>query len=173
MKTANPVFYLKKYFPLMFLMGLLAACANPPDYPIEPTIEFMSVSKDTMRRSGFQLDTTFITLSFTDGDGDIGHENNEVLLYAQDSRYDSTFILKLGIPLVPELGSSNGLKGEMTFRAFTSCCNFPPSLYLDDCNDVHPDMPYDEFTYDIYIEDRAGNRSNTITTTPIYIRCFE
>ena len=172
MNTSVTILKLKKFTPHLLLLTLLAACASPPDYSIEPAIEFVNISKDTMQRSGLLLDTTFITISFTDGDGDIGSTDSIVSLFAQDSRRDS-FVLKLGIPSIPKLGSSNGLKGEITFRAFTSCCLFPPELILDPCHDTYAGMPYDKFTYDIYIEDQAGHRSNVVTTPPIYIRCFE
>ncbi len=178
MKTLISVFHLKKYFPLLFSMALLAACATPPDYPVEPEIEFISVSKDTMNRNFIDpsdpspfKDTIFITFSFTDGDGDIGDQEGNLQLFIRDSR--DGFLDDFGIPFIPELGASNGLKGEMTVRIFSSCCIFPPEIFLLGCEDEWNQMPYDMLTYDIYIKDRAGNQSNTITTTPIYIKCFE
>ena len=169
MKIAAVFFSLKKYALHLFFLPLLAACASPPDYPIEPAIEFVGLTKDTLQRGSFFNDTTFVTFSFTDGDGDIGDQDS-LQLFVKDSR--DTFTNSFRIPFVPELGASNGLKGEITVRIFSSCCIFPPELFLDGCSDVYNQMPYDKLTFDIFIKDRAGNQSNIITTTPVFIRCF-
>ncbi len=162
--------FLKKYAPFLFFAAFIATCATPPDYPVEPTIEFIGVTKDTMARGSFFNDTTFIQFSFTDGDGDIG-DGDSLQLFLKDSR--NGFVNDFRIPFVPELGASNGIKGEISVRVFTSCCIFPPELFLDGCNDEFAQMPYDQFSYDVFIKDRAGHESNIIQTTPIFIRCFE
>jgi hypothetical protein len=156
-----------KYLPVVGL-ALLAACTSPPDYPIEPRIEFLSLSKDTLKRGNFFQDTAFITISFTDGDGDIG-DKDSLNLFLKDLR--DGFVSKNRIPFVPELGASNGLKGEITVRIFSTCCVFDPGLGLDPCMDAHPSLPVDELVYEIYIVDRAGHESNTVQTAPIFIPC--
>jgi hypothetical protein len=161
--------FLKKNSLFVLFAVLVAACASPPEYPDTPAIEFLSMSKDTLQRGSFFNDTTFVKFSFTDGDGDIGDEDS-LQLVVTDSR--NNFENEFRIPFVPEFGDS-GLKGEITVRLFTSCCIFPDSLYLEGCTDVLASMPYDEVTFDIYIKDRKGHESNTITTTPVYIRCFD
>ncbi|MEO1262277.1 MAG: hypothetical protein AAFZ15_25955 [Bacteroidota bacterium] len=176
MKLRLSLSCLLKYLPVLGCIAILAACTNPPDYPVEPAIEFVSVSKDTLQRGSLFNDTTFIKFSFTDGDGDIGDDENgdELRLFLTDSR--NGFVNDLRIPYVLEPGASNGIRGEITARVFTSCCIFPevpPFGVVDGCLFTWDEMPYDSLTYDIYIEDRAGNRSNIITTSPIYIRCFE
>lgn len=154
----------------LFLV-LLSACASPPDYPIEPIIEYVGLTKDTLRRGAMQEDTTFVTFSFTDGDGDIGNDDS-LDLFVTDTRTgitDNQFI----IPLVPKLGASNGIKGEITFRLFTTCCLFPPELGLSPCEDETPAMRYDQVVYEFYIRDRAGHESNRVQTEPVYIACFD
>ena len=85
------------------------------------------------------------------------------------SVYDIT---KGRIPFVPELGASNGIKGEISVVIDNSCCIFPNPLY-DGCTEVFPSYPYDQVVYSIYIVDRKGNKSNTVVLPPIYLRCFE
>ncbi|HHM21422.1 MAG TPA: hypothetical protein ENJ20_05300 [Bacteroidetes bacterium] len=166
----RPVFgFFKKYMPVLLFIGCWAACSTPPDYPIEPVLEFVDVSKDTIRRGSFFNDTTFVTFSFTDGDGDIG-DRDSLQLFVTDSR--NGFVNDFRIPFVLEPGASNGIKGEITVRLFSSCCIFPSDLFLDGCTDIYDPMPYDKVVYDIYIKDRAGHQSNVISTTPIFIRCF-
>ena len=155
---------------LAALSFLMTDCATPPDYPIEPIIEYVSLSKDTLRRGPNQEDTTYVTFGFTDGDGDIGSEDS-LQLYVTDSREGT--VRRLKIPFVPELGASNGIKGEITARLFTTCCIFPPDLFLLGCEDELASMPYDQVVYTIYIKDRAEHQSNQITVEPIYIQCFD
>ena len=159
-----------KFLPL----GLLAfalACASPPDYPMEPFIKDMQLSKDTLQRAtkgNVFLDSTFVSFSFTDGDGDIGDQDS-INLFLKDLR--DNVVLKNRIPFVPELGASNGIKGQITVKVYTTCCIFPPQLGLDPCFDTDPSFPFDEVVYEIYITDRAGHKSNVLQTAPIYIRC--
>ena len=56
-------------------LALPIGCVNPPSYPIEPHIEYMSLSKDTMRR-GIQVDSSFVRLFANDpmsADPDLSH----------------------------------------------------------------------------------------------------
>lgn len=164
-------------------LAVFFSCANPPEYPREPIIEFVSISKDTIRRPSTDnvikfnqpifVDTTLITIDFTDGDGDIGDRANEngvaeLRLFYIDSRNGA--VSQLQIPFVNEAGASSGIKGSITFRFIPTCCI--SELLIDPCNSFNPDFLYDEFTLDVYIEDRAGNVSNTVTTAPLYIKCF-
>ncbi len=162
------------YFPLVFLV-VLAACAKPPEYPVEPAIEFVSLSKDTMNRAyeGFQgkmdrTDSIFVTFSFTDGDGDIG-ETDQIFII--ETRNDLTVPpKKLGIPVVPELGASNGIKGKITAKLRTVCCDYNDPLAIP-CVDIVDSIRYQPINFEIYITDRKGHQSNTIKLPPIYIKC--
>jgi hypothetical protein len=171
-----------KSFRLLFIflpagmVTLWNSCASPPDYPIEPLIEYVGMTKDTLRRppipgSGGKIDTIFVTFSFTDGDGDIGNKDS-LDLFLTDTR-TGVIENQYRIPLVPDLGASNGIKGEITFRLFSTCCIFPPELGLDPCFGEAPSFRYDKVIYDIYLIDRAGHKSNVIQTEPIYVRCFK
>jgi hypothetical protein len=156
----------------LFLLVLTFGCVTPPEYPVVPAIEYVSMTKDTLPR-GSETDSTLVTLSFTDGDGDIGYEvGGDNDLFFTDSRDGDVKPRK--IPFVPELGASNGIKGKISFVIDNSCCIFPPpDTFYNGCYDVLPQHPYDSVTYSVYILDRQGNKSNTIQLPPIYIRCFE
>ncbi len=168
MKNSNRTQIARWAMPLA-VIALFFGCVTPPEYPLEPIIEFVSMSKDTMPR-GFASDSVLVTLSFTDGDGDIGRKDTISDVFITDSR-DSN-LTKGRIPFVPELGASNGIKGEISVVIDNSCCIFPNQLY-DGCSEVLPSYPYDQVVYSIYIVDRKGNKSNTVALPPIYLRCFE
>jgi len=150
---------------LLCAIGLIIGCTKPPDYPDEPVIEFKQFSKTTMVQSATNADTTFMTISFTDGDGDIGSDTtlNFHIVDTRDGFAPPAYI----IPSIPEQGTGNGISGEITVRLFSTCC-LPP-----DVNPCQPstEMPVDTVIYEIYIEDRSGKRSNTILTDPIYLVC--
>lgn len=161
---------MKYNFALFILISIaFAACVRPPDYPIEPRLEFTSISKNTVVQDGSvgPRDTFYLTVSFTDGDGDIGFQNTDSTLYVLDTRKNGGRINDVqGLPYVPEQGAGNGIAGDIQMRIFGSCCK----------NDLVPcspstRFPRDTVVYEVYIKDRAGHESNRIKTPPIYILC--
>jgi len=121
---------------------------------------------------GIASDSSLVTLTFTDGDGDIGNKDTISDIFITDGRDGN--ITRGKIPYVPELGASNGIKGKIFAVIDNSCCIFPPpdTLY-DGCYDVLPNHLYDKVIFSVYIKDRAGNQSNIVELPPIYFRCFE
>jgi hypothetical protein len=162
---------------LFVLLALSTSCVQPPDYPIEPVIEYLGVSKNILRQGQGLEDTVFVTIGFTDGDGDIGNFSQgsgqvTLDLFFTDKRTGTTSET-FSMPFVPELGVTNGISGEITARLFTTCCIFPPWV-SDAAAPCQPSQQYpmDTLIYEIYIKDRAGNESNRIETEPLLLRCL-
>jgi hypothetical protein len=154
---------------LALCLTLVFSCVTPPEYPKEPFIEFLSISKDTMPRLASTNDSVLVTLGFTDGDGDLGSEESD-LFYIDDR--DGLEFPGI-IPKVPPLGASNGIKGEISFIIDNSCCDYPDSfLSANECEETFPSFPLDTINYKVYIVDRAGNKSNIVELPPVYIRCM-
>lgn len=154
-------------FTIFASITFVLACTKPPDYPIEPVIEFKSLSKTSLPQGNLNTDSLTIIFSYTDGDGDLGNEDNQASVFLKDLRtgFESpTF----SIPLVPEQGAGNGISGEIAIQVFTSCCIHPTTNQI--CMPF-ADYPQDTLIYEIYIADRAGNTSNVIATDPIILRC--
>ena len=160
---------------LIILLGF-ASCTQPPEYPIEPVIQYERTTKNTMIQGDGTEDETWMTISFTDGDGDIGFFKEgstqvETDLFIRDLRLDAV-TEKFTIPFIPELGTTNGISGEITFRMYTTCCIFPEWVPGQPAPcDVSADYLIDTVRYEIYIKDRAGHESNRIQTEPIYLIC--
>ncbi|MEL6924133.1 MAG: hypothetical protein AAFO94_08800 [Bacteroidota bacterium] len=151
-----------------FLFGLLLySCTKPPEYAIEPEIKFERLTKNNLLQGSGSEDSTLVTISFTDGDGDLG-DRDSLNLFISDGRtgfLENSF----RIPFIPEQGASNGISGEISFALFTTCCIFDnPSI--PPCT-VNNNQATDEVVYRIYIVDRAGNKSNEVETSPIVLRC--
>lgn len=158
-------------FLLIIIVGasLFNNCAKSPNYPDEPEIGFVGFSKTTLRQGSINNDSTFLTISFRDGDGDLGLDETvlETNLFLLDNRTGELYN-QYKTPLIPEEGVGNGVEGEMRILLFTTCCTFPDNIPPCESPDLYPT---DEITFDVYIEDRAGNQSNVITTPPLTLLC--
>lgn len=160
----------------MGILALIASaaalqfCVKPPDYPKEPVIEFLNMSKNTMLQTPLGADTVLVTISFTDGDGDLGFEEASESILIKDGR-DGVSRPSLSIPYIEQQGAGNGISGEITFELTSTCCIFvdPATGFKRACADVP--MATDSVFYRISIKDRAGNVSNEITTPSIRLIC--
>lgn len=159
---------IKKLLLGILIIAAFVTCISPPDYPIEPKIEFLGLSKNTMRQGVLGIeDSLFLTFSFTDGDGDLGNlgqAKDSVNIFLTDKRTNQPSE-RFRIPYVPEQGAGNGISGDMRLLLFTTCCNVLPPC------ETSTTKPIDTLIYEIYIKDRAGHESNKILTAPIYLQC--
>src|SRR5690606_28240519 len=111
---------LTHYFPIL-IVATIFSCVKPPDYPIEPVIEFERMSRNTMFQGNTNTDSVVVTISFTDGDGDLGSNDGTMGIFLKDTRFEGdprTFI----IPFVPVQGVGNGISGEIEMWVQTTCC---------------------------------------------------
>lgn len=162
-----------QYSLLVLVSVFLIECATPPEYPIEPRIEFVSFSKDTLIGDPNSFDFVSLRFSFTDGDRDFGNpvNDNERNVFIIDSRNQDTLI-GYSTPEIPDLGASDAISGEVKIDIPTDCCLYPPFFSCETPFPVEPPFDYDSLTYTIFVKDRAGNLSNEIVTPPIYYECL-
>ena len=142
------------------------ACLDAPDFPDKPEIEFISISKTMLLQGSFGEDTTEVAIMFTDGDGDLG-SNDELNVFFIDQR-DSFEAYQYRIPFIPEEGAANGISGEIYIDLLTSCCIYESGLPPCEPSD---DKPTDTVVYEVYIKDRAGHESNKLELPPITLIC--
>ena len=165
---------MKTLIPFVILLLALSGCVKPPEYPIVPAIEFVSVSSDYVY-SGY---TDTITISFTDGDGDIGTGGpgddscNICGLQTGDSTclnlssfnvylidHRDNCIATLASADVEPKGKFDALSGEIVIIATIDSKNCFP--LVPGCKDT--------VVYSVVIKDKAGHRSNVVQTTPIVV----
>lgn len=153
---------------LLFALLILThgSCIDPPDYPVQPEIEYLGMSKFQMVQDEFHTDSIFVFFSFTDGDGDLG-SNDSLNVFLIDTR-DNFITNRYRLPFFPEEGANNGVSGEITVKIFTTCCIYPTGQ--PPCTPSEQ-FPFDTVSYRIYIKDRAGHQSNIIETDPILVEC--
>lgn len=157
---------------------LLAGCIDPVEFPVEPEIEYVSNGSNNL----MEFENTFLTISFQDGDGDLGFGPNTdrvcgsdicdyttdtscylnefwnaILIDMRDSCY-SLFIL----PDVEPNGDVKGISGEIDILTPPVTCK------QFDC----PTCTTDTLVYQILIKDRAQHISNAILSDTIIIQCL-
>lgn len=170
---------IRVFFLIALLATLTPACVNPPDYSDSPVIEFKSMSANTLRQTPLvggnpSNEITLVTIRFTDGDGDLGFNDSSSFITVADTRITaSSYVPEVrNLPLIDHQSSGNGISGELTFEARTSCCINPP---------VSPGIPprtcdttsilLDTLTLKIQMRDKAGHLSNILETPPIILIC--
>ncbi|PSK89201.1 hypothetical protein [Taibaiella chishuiensis] len=151
----------------LFALLLFAACEKQPDqYPDEPQIYYKNT---TPRTIGIE-DTTVIKIlfGFTDGDGNIGWDENRMAIFAYNvfdpkdtTRRRDTFAFPF--PNVPD--NMRPRKGGLTGDAYLNLGN--QFFTLDSLHRVYGG---DTVVFNIYIKDEADNMSNIITTDSIFVR---
>lgn len=157
---------------------LFTGCEPDPDFPVEPAISFKSLTKDSIN----EFDTAVITIDFQDGDGDIGQDNIPPSCSPQnicDLDSDSScindpaytlFLLDMrdsclqlfNIPRVDVGSGSRALEGEIKVTIPPVTCK---------CFPDPPGCAVDTLVYDVFIRDRAGNLSNVVKSSPMYVYC--
>ena len=148
----------------VLLSGLIfTACSKEKDatYPATPELTYRSMSTDQV--SYHDTSRWVMRYDFVDGDGDIGRDFTDSKLAVTIINKTTNAEYKYPFPYVPEEArfGKKYLKGSGTV-SFAKNVFFIPRA-----DSIH--MERDTFIYDMYVTDEAGNRSNTITTPPIYI----
>jgi hypothetical protein len=141
-------------FLILMLTLLVASCVKPPDYPIEPRIEFRGMNQNTFDE--LDEDSLSVVIYFEDGDGDLGSEDS-VNMFWEDSRVPG-YQVPFKIPFIEVQGNSKAISGTITTF-------YPISFCIND------DDPVDSFYYKIFIVDRAGHESNVDSTDMIFLNC--
>ena len=137
----------------LFLVVLVfSSCKKDEDsLSIVPQLTFESISPTTIQEFGGPI--TF-SISYQDGDGDLGENDSDAKnLFLQDLRNGITYEYRIQ-ELAPQ-GADIAIIGTIDIVLNTTSIT-------DGSNEQ-------EVTFDIYAIDRAGNSSNTITSSPLTI----
>ncbi|HNV98952.1 MAG TPA: hypothetical protein PKL06_06280 [Chitinophagales bacterium] len=133
---------------------ILSGCVNPPEYPIEPYIDVVSINQNTFTE--LDEDSLSVVIYFEDGDGDLGSDEG-VNMFWEDSRVPG-FQIPFKIPPIESQSTVKDISGTITtYYPITFCIN--------------DDDPIDSFYYKIYIVDQAGHVSNVDSTDLIQLFC--
>lgn len=141
-----------KYILPVALLALLYAGCKKDELTDTPYIELKSSNPSTIQAFS---DTLTFTVFYKDGDGDLGENNPNIYnLFLKDNRNGITY--KYRIQQLAPTGSDIAIQGSLDVKL----ASVP---MLDDNNQT------ETATYSIYLVDRAGNQSNTVTSGNITI----
>ncbi|MBN2745131.1 MAG: hypothetical protein JXR34_00255 [Bacteroidales bacterium] len=158
-------------FFALLIIASLAGCEKKDEYPPEPAIAFHSFSKID---NGTGIDDQgILSISFTDGDGDIGLKTEDTLPpynYASPYYYNiyiDYFEKKNGVFEKIDLPISNNsripyIDADLPEKGIKGIIEV--ELYI---NNILSN--YDTIMFSAYIYDRALNQSNVIETPEIII----
>jgi hypothetical protein len=137
----------------IIIFSLVVASCKKDESTISniPAIEFISVTPASVKE---YQDKLIFSISYTDGDGDLGENNSAVKnLFLTDSRNNVTYKYRIQ-QLAPD-GASIAIKGNL-------------SVELNNTG-ITDGSNSQTFTYSLYVIDRAGNQSNIVTTSPVVV----
>lgn len=164
----------KLLISFLVLAGILLfdGCIKREEFPLEPRIQFVSLTK--VKNTLGHDDKGILTLSFTDGDGDLGllpedtippyeptgdYYYNLFITYLEkvNGKFDTVplpFTNNARIPLLNPSLEDKPIKGDISIEVFIN----------------NPLSTNDTIAFDIYIVDRALHKSNIIRTPDIPIK---
>ena len=77
----------RNFIGSVMLMWVVGACLKPPENSVTPHIELQSVDFKNEYLSTKNPDTLIITLKFTDGDGDLGINGDDTVIFVNSTEY--------------------------------------------------------------------------------------
>ena len=121
-------------------------------FPVEPKIVMVSITPSNPMQ---YTDPVTITIHYEDGDGDLG-ENNDLVknCFVTDNRIGITYEYRIKqlAPTSASISIAGNLSIEIGGQVLTDSSS------------------QQSVTYSLYVVDRAGHRSNLVTTGEVVIR---
>ena len=136
----------------ILIVLLLFACKKDDALSVVPALEFQSISPSIAQE---YIDDIIITISYADEDGDLGENSPDIdNLFVEDSR--NGIVYHYRIPQLAPNGNEIAIEGNFNITINGS--------------GITNSSNSQQVNYAIYVKDRAGNKSNTITTSNITIQ---
>ena len=148
----HSMFSKRLYFCLALLFSVAGCKKDDIEFPIEPSIEIVSISPLSAHQYS---DPVIITIKYNDGDGDLGENKDGVKnCFVTDNRLGITYEFRIK-QLAPD-GASIPISGK---------------LNIDIGSQIITDSTVQQsVNYSLYVVDRAGHKSNSATTQTIVIQ---
>ncbi|MCX6183175.1 MAG: hypothetical protein NT150_14770 [Bacteroidetes bacterium] len=140
----------KIYILPFFLIVLFSACKKEVE-STAPSITFKSISPSSLQ---IGKDNFTITFSYLDNDGDLGENSADVKnMFVKDNR--NGVVYQFRIPQLAPSGSTIAIQGDLNIDM--------PNVGISDGEST------ESVTFDVHVKDRAGNESNTITSSAVTV----
>lgn len=143
--------HIKKIVALLFILVIISSCKKKEQPTNIPSIEFVSISPSSAVEYSNSITIAF---SYDDLDGDVGQNDPNVSnLFITDSRNNVQYSYRIS-QLAPDNANIH-IKGNLNAVIKSTA--------------ITDNSSSQSVTYSLYIKDRAGNTSNTITTSAITV----
>jgi hypothetical protein len=143
--------YTKWGLALFAIFFLASGCKKKEEPTTTPEIEFLSISPSTAVEYANSITISF---SYDDLDGDLGENDpNATNLFITDSRNGVVYNYRIS-ELAPD-GSNIHIRGTLNAVIKNTA--------------ITDNSSSQSVTYSLYVKDRAGNASNTITSSAITV----
>ncbi len=154
MKTQNFIF-------LSFILGIIYGCGSKaPVFPIEPKIEFLSISKTEIK----EFEDFDIVIKYQDGDGDLGNEISD------STNYDLFLLDKRpGLPTSFYDGKIRYNIPNLTTETRKPSIQGTIKINVQGLVRLNSFLPREKCSFGIYLKDRAGHVSDTVFTPDFFI----
>jgi hypothetical protein len=142
---------MRKIIAACFLFSCIVGCksGDEKNYSEIPELTFVSATPSSLTE--YSSDVEFI-ISYTDGDGDLGENNDDIKnLFLTDNRIN--IIYQFRIQQLAPSGSGIPIKGNLKVILPSSGTG------------ITDGSTQQSGTFSIYCVDRAGNQSNTVTSS--------
>jgi len=143
------------------ILAAITGCSTQAPFPPEPAITFVKIEPDTVRQ---YADSILISFRFTDGDGDIGGKR-----FIGDDTTNSYIYVTDNRPLAFGATTANGIATDLTPNSKKPSISGTMKVAMETPPILGFLVQSEPVSFDIVLYDRAGNKSNTITTTPVII----
>lgn len=143
------------------LIGWLNGCGSKaPVFPIEPKIEFLSISKTEVK----EFEDIDIVIKYQDGDGDLGNEISD------STNYD-LFLLdqRPGLPTSFYDGKIRYNLPNLTTETRKPSIQGTIKINVQGLIRLNPLLAREKCSFGIYLKDRAGHYSDTVYTPDFFI----
>jgi len=144
---------MKKLLILFIFLGVISSCKKDDSIEISttPAIEFVSITPSTAVE---YQDKITVTISYKDGDGDLGENTPDVKnLFLTDTRNNVMYQYRIS-QLAPT-GTATAIQGTLTIELKnTAITNGATSQAV---------------SFSVFLKDRTGNISNTVSTSAITV----
>lgn len=146
---------------VLALAALMFGCARSTNSSKTPAITLNGVSPNEIRQ-GSQTEEVILQLSVKDGDADLITDGTTPSLYLKDLRFPTTQPGGYVLPQIDNifLNPEIGFEGNIVLP-------LPGTRFI--FRDEDTARIKDTIQFEIYLKDKAGNISNTVTTPQIFI----
>ena len=144
--------YSKNIFYIILIFFFISGCKKDDvTFPVEPSISLVNITPSHTKQ---YKDPVTITIHYEDGDGDLGENNDQIKnCYVTDNRINIIYEYRIK-ELAPK-GYSIPIEGNLNIDIGGQA--------------ITDSSSQQSATYTLYVVDRAGHKSNSITTDAITI----